>query len=189
MPRHAACDWCVSPLPSGPVKLLNLLRRRVHEREMDDEMRFHIDMEAADLERTGLSVAEARRRALARFGGLRRYKEEGREARGGSWLEDLLRDTRYSIRSLWRSRGYAAVVFLTLTLGIAANTSIFSVAHGILFKPLPYRDPARLLVLWDGLDWVGVPEAWITGPEVVRLRRATTLFIRGSPLPRNSARS
>ena len=166
----------LDPTEAVAVKLLNLLRRRVHDREMDDEMRFHIEMEAADLERGGLTAAEARRRALARFGGVRRYKEEGREARGGSWLEDLLRDTRYSVRSLWRSRGYAAVVFLTLTLGIAANTSIFSVAHGILFKPLPYRDPARLMVLWDGLDWMGVPEAWVTGPEVVWLRRDTKLF-------------
>jgi predicted permease len=143
---------------------------------MDVEMRFHIEMEAAELQRDGLSPEEARRQALVRFGGVRRFKEEGREARGGSWLEDLMRDARYSVRSLWHSRGYAAVVVLTLALGIAANTSIFSVAHGILFKPLPYRDPARLMVLWDGLDWVGVPEAWLTGPEIVQLRREAKLF-------------
>src|SRR5205085_5294952 len=136
----------------------------------------HVDMEAAELQRDGLSPDEARRQALVRFGGVRRYKEEGREARGGSWLEDLARDIRYSTRSLWHARGYATVVILTLALGIAANTSIFSVAHSILFKALPYRDPSRLMVLWDGLDWVGVPEAWITGPEVVRLRRETKRF-------------
>jgi predicted permease len=143
---------------------------------MDAEMRFHVDMETAELQRDGLSADEARRQALVRFGGVRRYKEEGRDARGGSWLEDLGRDVRYSTRSLWHARGYATVVILTLALGIAANTSIFSVAHSILFKPLPYRDPSRLMVLWDGLDWIGVPEAWITGPEVVRLRRETKLF-------------
>ena len=158
------------------MKLLNLFRRPAHEREMDAEMRFHIDMEAAELERMGLSPAEARRRALATFGGVQRHKEEGHEARGGSWFEDLARDVRYSLRSLRRSRGYTSVVVLTLALGIAANTSIFSVANGILFKPLPYRDPTRLMVLWDGLDMIGVPEAWVTGPEVVRLRRETKSF-------------
>lgn len=158
------------------MNLLNLLRRRAHERDMDAEMRFHVDMEAAELERRGVPPDEARRRALASFGGVQRYKEEGREARGGTWLEDLARDTRYSLRSLARSRGYTAVVVLTLALGIAANSSIFSVANGILFKPLPYRDPARLMVLWDGMDWIGVPEAWVTGPEIVRLRREATRF-------------
>src|ERR1051326_300278 len=143
---------------------------------MDDEMRFHVDMEAAELERMGIAPEEARRRALAGFGGIRRFKEEGHEARGGAWLEDLLRDLRYGLRSLRRSPGYVVTVVLPLSRGIAANTSIFSVANGILFKPLPYRDPARLMVLWDGLDWIGVPEAWITGPEVVRLRTAARSF-------------
>src|SRR6266545_7377930 len=152
---------------------MRFFRRKAEDEAMDTEMRFHVDMEAAELERMGVAPDEARRRALAGFGGVQRYKEEGREARGRSWLEDLARDARYSLRSLRRSPGYTAVVVLTLALGIAANASIFSVANGILFKPLPYRDPARLMVLWDGLEWIGVPEAWITGPEVVRLRRET----------------
>src|SRR6185503_6591601 len=128
------------------------------------------------LERAGVDPVEARRRALASFGGVQRYKEEGHAARGGASLEDIARDMRYSLRSLLRTPGYAATVVLTLALGIAANTSIFSVANGILFKRLPYRDPARLMALWDGLNWMGVPEAWITGPEVLRLRRETKLF-------------
>src|SRR5688572_9296820 len=164
------------------MSLFNLFKRRAQEREMDAEMRFHLEMEAAELARDGLSADEARRRALARFGGMQRYKEEGHEARGGAWLEDLARDLRYSLRSLARSRGYTAIVVLTLALGIAANASIFSVANGILFKPLPYRDPARLMVIWDGLDMIGVPEAWITGPEVVRLRAETKNFEGFAPM-------
>jgi putative ABC transport system permease protein len=144
--------------------------------EMDAEMRFHIDMEAAELERAGIPAAEARRQALASFGGLRRFREEGHEARGGSWLEDLLRDVRYSARSLLKTPGYVVTVVLTLALGIAANTSILSVARGVLFKPLSYHDPARLMVIWDGLGWIGVPEAWLTGPEIVRLRRDAQQF-------------
>ena len=97
---------------------MRFFRSRTHDREMDAEMQFHIDMEAAELERAGIAPAEARRRALASFGGVRRFKEEGHEARGGAWLEDLLRDLRYSLRSLARSPGYVVTVVLTLSLGI-----------------------------------------------------------------------
>jgi putative ABC transport system permease protein len=155
---------------------LNLFRRRRHAHEMDDEMRFHIDMEAADLERRGLSPEDARRRALATFGGVRRYKEEGIESRGGTRVEDLARDITYAARSLSSSRGYTIIVILTIALGVAANASIFGVAHGILFKPLPYREPDRLMMIWDGLEMIGVPEAWVTGPEIVSLREETRSF-------------
>ena len=158
------------------MRLLNIFRRRRHNREMDDEMRFHIEMEAADLERRGLPAEEARRRALAMFGGVQRYKEEGIESRGGTRVEDLLRDVKYAARSLSRTPGYAVVVVFTIGLGIAANSSIFGVAHGILFKPLPYREPDRLMMIWDGLEMIGVPEAWVTGPEVVKLREETQSF-------------
>lgn len=154
---------------------------------MDVEMRFHVDMETAELERAGVAHVEARRRALAKFGGVQRYKEEGHESRGGAWIEDLLRDLRYSARSLLHSRGYAFVVVGTLALGIAANASIFSVANTILFKPLPYRDPAKLMMIWDGLDWIGVPEAWVTGPEIVRLRTETKTFEGFATLRSNSS--
>src|SRR4029079_11885474 len=107
---------------------------------------------------------------------VRRYHEEGHEARGGARIEGALSDTRYALGSLASPHGSTAVVVLTLSLGIAALTSIFSVANGVLFTDLRYRDPSRLIVLWDGLDWMGVPEAWVTGPEVVRLRRETTRF-------------
>ena len=155
----------------------SLLRRLAPrpDAEMSEEMRFHVDMEAAELERIGLTPAEARRRALANFGGVRRYTEEGREMRM-LWLDDLRRDLRYAARSLRRTPGYAVVVVLTLALGIAANTAIFSVANSVVFRQLPYRDPSRLMVLWDGLDWMGVSEAWITGPEVVRLRERVRSF-------------
>ena len=143
--------------------------------DMSEEMRFHVDMEAAELERMGLTPEEARRRALASFGGVRRYTEEGREMRM-LWLDDLRRDIHYAARSLRRTPGYAVVVVLTLALGIAANTAIFSVANSVVFRQLSYRDPSRLMVLWDGLDWIGVSEAWLTGPEVVRLRERVRSF-------------
>jgi len=151
-------------------------RRARDERAMTEEMRFHVEMEAADLERFGVPPDEARRRALANFGGVRRYTEEAEEARHIRWLDDLRRDVRYGLRSLARSPGYSVIVVFTLALAIAAITSIFSIANGVLFKRLPYRDPSRLLVLWDGLDMIGVSEAWLTGPEIARLQRETTSF-------------
>src|ERR671913_1216339 len=88
--RHVAClRGCGRSGAESDMSWLNLFRRRRHVREMDAEMRFHIDMEAADLERRGLSPEEARRRALATFGGVQRYKEEGIESRGGTRIEDL----------------------------------------------------------------------------------------------------
>ena len=151
-------------------------RRQHLADEMAEEMRIHVEMEAAELERSGVLPDEARRRALVSFGGLRRYEEEGREVRRAAWWEDLHRDCAYALRSLRRAPGYTATVVLTLAVGIAANTSVFSVANGILFKRLPYPDPARLLVVWDGLDWVGAPEALVTGPEIARLRSDTRAF-------------
>ena len=153
-----------------------LPRRRRLTGEMTEEMRFHIEMEAAELERQGMPADEAQRRALASFGGLQRFQEEGMEVGSSAAWQDFKRDVAYALRSLRRSPGYTTTVILTLALGIAANTSIFSVANGILFKPLPYRDPSRLMVLWDDLHWVGAPEALIAGPEVAQLRQELKLF-------------
>src|SRR5689334_16333590 len=121
----------------------SLLRRLAPRRdaEMSEEMRFHVDMEAAELERMGLTPADARRRALAGFGGVRRYTEEGREMRM-LWLDDLRRDVRYAACALRRTPGYAVVVVLALALGIAANTAIFGVANSVVFRQLPYRGPS-----------------------------------------------
>jgi putative ABC transport system permease protein len=157
-------------------RLRNALRMSSQDREMTDEMRFHIEMEAKELEAGGMAPEEARRVAQANFGGVVRYREEGREARGSSWFADLAQDIRYARRTLGRNRGYATVSILTLALAIGASTTIFGVTNGVLLKPLPFDKPEKLFQIWDDLNWVGVPEAWVTGPEVVALRQNLRSF-------------
>ncbi len=125
-----------------------LARKEEMDREMDEEMRFHIEMEAAELVRTrGLSPEEARRQAILAFGGVERYREEGREARGVWRLEQLFADLRFAARRCWKQPGFSATAVLTLALGIGASTAIFSVVYGVLLKPLPYPESGRLVSL------------------------------------------
>ncbi|HKG90336.1 MAG TPA: ABC transporter permease [Gemmatimonadaceae bacterium] len=128
--------------------LSRLLGRSAFERSMDDEMRYHVDMEARELERGGMSPAGARRAALVAFGGVERFKEEGRDARGVTMLDELRQDAAYAVRAARRAPGFTTVAVLTLALGIGATTAIFSVVRGVLLRDLPFADPGRLVRVW-----------------------------------------
>ena len=120
------------------------------EREMADEIRFHLEARADDLVRSGMSRSEAMRRARIEFGGVEAYKELCREARGRAIWRHLWADLRYAARTLGKSRGFALTAALTLALGIGASTAIFSVTDAVLLRPLPYRNADRLmLVFWE----------------------------------------
>jgi hypothetical protein len=126
-----------------------LFFRTRQETEMDEELRFHLEQETELLREAGLEPHEARRQAQIRFGGVERFKEEVREARGIRVLEDLAKDVRYGTRMLRKRPGFTAITILTLALGIGANTAIFSVVSGVLFRPLPYAESEELFAVWS----------------------------------------
>ncbi len=117
-----------------------------HQREatLDAELRDHVERQVADYMRAGMSEPDARRRARLEFGGLDQVKDLCRDVRPTRWLDHLSRDVRYAGRSLRKNPRFATAAILTLSLGIGANTAIFSVAYSVLIKPLPYVDPEQI---------------------------------------------
>ena len=133
-------------------RLRALFRRGAVERDLDEELRFHLEREAEKLRREGLDTSESRRRARLALGGVEVAKEADRDARGVAALEALGRDVRYAWRGLRARPGFAAAVVLTLALGIGGTTAVFSAVDTVLLKPLPYPSPGRLVRIYAA--WV-----------------------------------
>jgi predicted permease len=129
------------------LRLRAIFRRTAVDREMEEELQFHLDRQVEAYRRAGVDAAEARRRLRFEFGGLEQVREEVRDARGTRWLDDLLRDIRYAFRTFRRLPGFAAIALLILGLGIGATTVMFTVINSVLLRPLAYPDPDRLLTL------------------------------------------
>jgi len=126
----------------------NLFTRPRVERDLDDELRAYLDLLTEQKRAAGMDAAEARRAARIELGGLEQVKEEVRQVRTGRMLEELLQDLRYGIRTLRTHPAFTIVAVLALALGIGANTAMFSVAYGILLRPLPYAGADRVAVVY-----------------------------------------
>ena len=124
-------------------------RRRALERGLDEEIRFHLDQQTEKLRRAGLSPEEARRQARLKFGGLEGTRERTRDEIRPALLEDAFRDIRHGVRVLRRSPGFTAAALVTLALGIGATSAVFSVVRTVMLEPLPYREPDRLVTIWE----------------------------------------
>lgn len=131
------------------LKLRGLFDRKGLDRELQDELQAHVEMETEAGIRRGLSPREARRRALSRFGGVERFREETRDRWSFRLWDDTVRDVRHALRSFARSPVFTVVAVLTLALGLGANTAIFSVLDGVLLQPPPFAEPDRLAMVWE----------------------------------------
>ncbi len=157
---------------------MNFWRRwfsnKTWEREMNDELRFHVEQQTAANLAAGMTRDEARRQAALQFGAVEGVKEYCREERRGFWLETFWSDARYGLRMLRKNPGFATVAILTLALGIGANTAIFSVVDAILLKPLPYPDAKRLAIVLSSFG--NEHRAPASGYEFEQIRERSRLF-------------
>jgi putative ABC transport system permease protein len=135
------------------------------ENDLEEELRSHIELRAGELERSGLGRAEAERRARIEFGSQEKFREECREAIAGNFLDILIQDVRFSLRMLRKSPGFAAIVVLTIALGIGATTAIFSVVDATLLKPLPYSHPEELISIESDLPGINAHDVGMSQPE------------------------
>ncbi len=122
------------------------LRKRKRESQLDSELRFHIEQRTADLIADGVEASEAHRRAMIEFGGMEGVKEECRQTRGTYFVEGVVQDVRYALRTLRNSRGFAAIATLTLALGIGANLAMFAILNAWLLEPLPFPHSNRIVL-------------------------------------------
>jgi predicted permease len=161
-----------------------LADRRRFESDLEDEMKFHLEMETEKNMEKGMSPAEARARAERDFGRVDNLKDEVRDARGVTWLDDLRRDVRFGLRSLRRSPGFTIVAVLCLALGIGANAALFSVLNAVLLRPLPYPEPDRLVRIYETMEAFG--QGSVSGPNYLDWVAQSTGFeslaawVRGS---------
>ncbi|MFI5229767.1 MAG: ADOP family duplicated permease [Gemmatimonadales bacterium] len=131
------------------ARLRALVRRRSADRELRDEIGYHLERETEKLVAQGMNGEEARRMALAHFGGVQRVREEHRDVRRISWLEDFVADARFAFRALRRTPTLAVAAIVTLALGIGANVAIFSAVNAVVLRPLPFPAQDRLIVLTE----------------------------------------
>jgi len=174
-----------------------LFRRAQMERELETELRFHLEREIEENLRRGMNLSEAREVALRNFGGVERIKEQCREVRGVGSIETFLQDMRYGLRMLAKHRGFTFVAVLTIALGIGANSAIFSVVNAVLLRPLPYKDPDQIVYLWERLPQGG--QGSVSVPNLRDWQEQNDVFeqiaaydqgnfsLMGSDLPERSA--
>jgi predicted permease len=139
------------------ARLRGLFRRDAVEQDIDDELRLHVEMVSAENVRRGMTPADARRAALASFGDVTRVKEAARDVRGGGSMETIIQDVRFGLRMLTKNPGFTVVAVIALALGIGANSAIFSVVNTVLLRPLPYKDPERLVMVFEDDSRHGYP--------------------------------
>src|SRR5689334_12055385 len=129
-------------------RLRGLLGRERVTGEIHDEIAHHVAMLTADYERRGMSREDARAAALRQVGNVPSLQDQGYEVRVGGVVEATVGDARFALRMMRRQPAFSLIALMTIALGIGATSTIFGVANGVLFKPLPYPEPDRLAMVW-----------------------------------------
>src|SRR5712691_9978379 len=125
-------------------RVVFLFCRRQFEADLDEELRFHLEMKTEAYRSEGAGAVEARFAAMKRLGNAATLKERSKEMWGWTWFEAVVQDTRYALRVLRRSPAFALIAVGSLALGIGANTIVFSVLNALVLKPLPIAEPERI---------------------------------------------
>jgi len=157
-------------------RITNLFHRSELDQEIEAELVSHIEMCTADNIAAGMSPEEARRDALLRFGNRAVLKERVTAADAHVFLHSVWQDLSYGFRMLLKSPGFTAVAILTLALGIGADTAIFSIVDAVLLRPLPFKNPSRLVMLWEGIPEMGFPKITASAPDIMFYERAQKSF-------------
>ena len=165
------------------MRVIDILRRRLRaliradaaDRELDEELQLHVDRLVEEHIAAGMSPGEAREAARREFGGVQ-IVEACRDARRVIWIGNAWQDARYGVRLMTRAPGFAAAVILTVTLGIGATTAMFSVVYSVVLQPLPYRQPERLVNLWNTAIKRGIPRAFVGIANVVDWKARNHVF-------------
>ena len=131
------------------MAVLMLFRRQSETARLNDELQFHLDQQVKENIARGLAPDEARYAALRTFGNPTVLRDEARSSWSWNWLEKFLRDLRYGVRTLTRSPGFSLTAILVMALGIGATTSLFTIVRAVLLKPLPFRDPENLVMVYE----------------------------------------
>jgi predicted permease len=155
-------------------RLRALFRRKAMESELDAELRAHLERQTEKYTQAGMTWEEAARRARLEFGGLDQVKEECRDARGVSFLETLLQDVRFGLRMLRKNPGFTTVAVLTLTLGIGANSAIFTLFDGLVLRNLPVPHPEQIVRF--GAHTPGDDYALVSLPMFNEIARVQSVF-------------
>lgn len=165
--------------------LQRLLQRETMERQLDQELQFHLENHVAELMRAGVPGPEARRTARAALGWPEEVKEECRDARGTRWLEDAWQDFGYALRTLRQKPSFAAIALFTLALGIGGTTLMFTLVNGVLLRPLPFPEPQRLFAVHGhSADWNAAlfGEQNVSYPDYLDCERASSTLELGAML-------